>query len=145
MTRTRQPASVMQAVALAAAISASAGCVHSRAQPPPPEAVPATNPKVERAADTGTPVASTPQGFMHDGAERKIQERLRKKGLLTEAQLTGQLDTDTQTALVQFQKREGLPTTGLPSYETVEHLGLELDTIFRSRSHADEPPPAARR
>jgi hypothetical protein len=140
MTRASRPASVMQALALAAAVAGPSGCLHSRAQPPPPEVVPATNPKVERAAETGTPVASTPEGFLHDGAERKIQDRLRRKGLLTEAQLTGELDSDTQKALAQFQKREGLPTTGLPSYETVEHLGLELDAIFRSRSHTDAPP-----
>jgi peptidoglycan hydrolase-like protein with peptidoglycan-binding domain len=128
-------------LALAVGVAAApAACLHTRAAPPPPETVPATKPEVERGAETGTPVASTPQGLLHDGAERRIQERLRAEGLLTEAQLTGRLDPATQQALRDYQKREGLPATGLPSYETVEHLGLKLDSVFRSRANIAKPP-----
>jgi len=121
-------------------LAGAGGCSHTHAQPPPPTAVPATKPEHELGAETGTPVASTPQGLMHDGAERKIQERLRARGLLGEEQVTGRLDTPTQQALREFQKSKGLPATGLPSYETVEHLGLDLDAIYRAREHTADSP-----
>ena len=121
-------------------IALAMSCGHTSEAPPPPNAVPATKPDHEVGAETGTPVASTPTGLMHDGAERKIQERLRAKGLLNEEQITGRLDDPTQEALRRFQKREGLPTTGLPSYDTIEHLDLKVNAIFRSRAHTEAPP-----
>jgi len=110
-----------------------AGCLHAH-HAPPPASVPATKPDHERAAETGIPVASTPQGLMREGAEKKIQQRLRDKGFLGADQVTGQLDPDTRAALRTFQKHEGLPTTGLPSYETVDKLGLDLDAIFHTHT-----------
>jgi peptidoglycan hydrolase-like protein with peptidoglycan-binding domain len=77
---------------------------------------------------------------MHDGAQKKIQDRLRARRLLAADQCTGEFNLQTRDALRAFQKREGLPATGLPSYETVEHLGLDLDKIFRSTQHAEAPP-----
>jgi peptidoglycan hydrolase-like protein with peptidoglycan-binding domain len=121
---------LVRTLVLGALIDGAVGCAHTHATPPPPAAVPATKPDHEVAEETGIAVASTPQGLMRDGAERKIQERLRAKNLLRPDQCNGQLDPDTREALRKFQKREGLPTTGLPSYETVDHLGLDLDTIF---------------
>jgi peptidoglycan hydrolase-like protein with peptidoglycan-binding domain len=118
-----------RALALAWLGLTGAGCLHAPHAPQPAE-VPATKPDHERAAETRIPVASTPQGLMREGAEKKIQERLRDKGLLAATQISGQLDPDTRAALRTFQKKEGLPTTGLPSYETVDRLGLDLDAIF---------------
>jgi hypothetical protein len=129
-----------RALALAAAIAVGGACVHTNATPPSPAAVPATKPDHELGAETGIPVSSTPKGLMHEGAEKVIQERLRHKGLLTAEQCTGQLDANTREALRHFQKDEGLPTTGLPSYETVDHLGLKLDAIFRTSAHSAAPP-----
>jgi peptidoglycan hydrolase-like protein with peptidoglycan-binding domain len=121
--------------------SATSGCVHTSTPPPPPGAVPATKPGHELGEETGTPVASTPQGLMHDGAENRIQERLRARGLLGAEHRTGRFDLATREALRKFQKREGLPATGLPSYETIEHMGLKLDSIYRAREHtADKAP-----
>jgi hypothetical protein len=131
-----------RSLALGAAIAAAGGCVHTHATPPSPAAVPATKPDHELGDETGIPVSSTPKGLMHEGAEKVIQERLRDKGLLKAEQCTGQIDADTRDALRQFQKDEGLPTTGLPSYETVDHLGLKLDAIFRTSAHAAGPPPS---
>jgi peptidoglycan hydrolase-like protein with peptidoglycan-binding domain len=119
---------------------AGLGCGHSHAPPPSPTAVPPTKPAQEVGAETGTPVSSTPEGLMHDGGEKKIQERLRAEGLLAAEQCTGKFNVQTRDALRKFQKREGLPATGLPSYETVEHLGLRLDSVFRSTRHAAGPP-----
>lgn len=128
-----------QRFALAVLMSAAGGCAHSHNPPPPPAAVPPTRPDHEQGAETGIPVASTPQGLMQDGAEKKIQERLRGKGLLRADQCNGQLDPDTREALRKFQKSEGLPPTGLPSYETVHHLGLDLDSIFHTTPHPSDP------
>ena len=77
-------------------------------------------------------VAATPQGLMREGAERRIQERLHARGLLHADPYTGALDGETRAALRTFQKSQGLPVTGLPSYETVDHLGLDLDAVFHS-------------
>lgn len=111
---------------------AASGCAHVHEPPPPPSAIPATEPDHEQAAETGLTIASTPQGLMRPGAEAKIQERLRGRGLLPSSHRTDQLDVETRAALRRFQQREELPATGLPSYETIRHLGLELDVIFRT-------------
>ncbi len=132
-------AALASALFAAAAAAGSGGCAHTHASPPTPAAVPATKPDHELGAETGIPVASTPQGLMRDGAEKRIQERLRARGLLRADQCTGQLDADTRAALRTFQKSEGLPTTGLPSYETVDHLGLDLDTIFHASARPRDP------
>lgn len=126
-------------VAMAPLLAGGAGCVHARATPPPPEAIAPTKPDHERAVETGIPVASTPQGLLREGAEKRIQTRLHAKGLLRSEQVTGQLDNDTRLALRKFQKSEGLPTTGLPSYETVERLGLNLDHIFHTTPRPRDP------
>ncbi len=103
----------------------------------------ATKPDHELGAETGIPVAATPQGLMRDGAETRIQERLKARGLLRADQSNGQLDADTRAALRTFQKSKGLPTTGLPSYETVDNLGLDLDAIFHSTPRPGDPTAAA--
>lgn len=108
------------------------GCAHAHDPPPPPAAVPPTKPDHEQAGETGLTMASTPQGLMREGAEQKLQARLGAKGLLPAEHRTGLLDAETREALRRYQKREGLPATGLPSYETVRHLDLELDSIFRT-------------
>ena len=120
------------AVAAAALMVGGSGCVHTRATPPPPEAIAPTKPDHEQGVETGIPVASTPQGLLREGAEKRIQSRLQARGLLRPEQINGQLDGDTRQALRKFQKSEGLPATGLPSYETVERLGLKLDEIFHT-------------
>ena len=124
---------------LGAAVVSGAGCAHPRTSPPHTAVAP-TKPERELGAETGVPMSSTPRGLMHDGAQKKIQDRLRARQLLPADQCTGQFNVQTRDALRAFQKREGLPATGLPSYETVEHLGLDLDTIFRSAQHAEAPP-----
>jgi peptidoglycan hydrolase-like protein with peptidoglycan-binding domain len=129
-------------LALGLALATASGCVHTHATPPPPAAVPANKPPQELGTETGIPMSSTPKGLMHEGAEKAIQVRLRDKGLLKAEQCTGQLDADTREALRNFQKSEGLPTTGLPSYETVDHLGLKLESIFRTSEHPAGRAPA---
>jgi peptidoglycan hydrolase-like protein with peptidoglycan-binding domain len=129
-------------VAFVAQLGGAAGCVHTHAAPPSASVVAATKPDHELGAETGIPVSSTPRGLMHEGAEKLIQQSLRDAGFLKAEQGTGQIDADTREALRQFQASEGLPRTGLPSYETVDHLGLDLDTIFRSAAHPANAPPA---
>lgn len=115
-------------IAVAGGLGPACGHVHE--PPPPPAAVPATKPDHEHGAETGLTIASTPQGLMREGAEGRIQERLRAKDLLPASHRTGQLDADTREALRRHQQRAGLPATGLPSYETIRSLGLPLDAIF---------------
>lgn len=115
-----------------------AGCAHPHAAPAA-ATVAATKPDHEQAVETGIPVASTPQGLMKPGAEKRVQEGLRAKGLLRPEQCNGQLDAATRAALRKFQKSEGLPTTGLPSYETLDHLGVDLDDIFHTTAHPRDP------
>ncbi len=118
----------------------------SGSQPPKAQPTSASDPAPaggksdhEPGAETGIPVASTPQGLMREGAERRIQERLHARGLLDASESSGALDADTRAALRTFQKSQGLPATGLPSYETVDHLGLDLDVIFHSMPRPRDP------
>jgi peptidoglycan hydrolase-like protein with peptidoglycan-binding domain len=127
--------SLTRLLVLGLGMTLGAGCAHTHATPPPPAAVPPTKPDHEQAAETGIPISSTPHGILQDGAETKIQHRLQDKGFLHGEQTEGQLDPQTREALRKFQKREGLPPTGLPSYETVRHLGLDLDSIFNTVAH----------
>lgn len=129
----------LQRAALTLGLVLPVACGHTRAEPPPPAAVAPTKPDHEYASETGIPVASTPQGLLRNGAEERIQRRLEAQRLLTESQRTGRLDEATRNALRTFQRKEGLPTTGLPSYETVDHLGLKLDDIFHSVARPRDP------
>ncbi|HEX3904426.1 MAG TPA: peptidoglycan-binding domain-containing protein [Polyangia bacterium] len=132
-------------ITLGAGLSLGDGCAHTRATPPPPAAVPPTKPEREQAAETGIPISGSAHGILRDGAERRIQRRLQKKGFLGGERTDGQLDPQTRDALRRFQKQEGLPPTGLPSYETVRHLGLDLDLIFETVTHPRERPASSSR
>jgi len=127
-------------ITLGVGLGAAGGCAHTHATPPPPAAVPPTKPERERAVETGLPISSTSHGILQDGAELRIQRRLAEKGFLDGPQTEGQLDPRAREALRKFQKHEGLPPTGLPSYETVRHLHLDLDSIFQTVSHPRERP-----
>ena len=139
MTSRRQ-FSLTRIITLGVGLGLGSGCAHTHATPPPPAAVPPTKPEREQAVETGLPISSTSHGILQDGAERKIQQRLAEQGFLDGAQTNGQLDAPTREALRKFQKHEGLPPTGLPSYETVRHLHLDLDSIFQTVSHPRERP-----
>jgi len=127
-------------ITLGVGLGLANGCAHTHAPPPPPAAVPPTKPEREQAVETGLPISSTSHGILQDGAELRIQRRLQEKGFLDGQQADGQLDPPTREALRKFQKHEGLPPTGLPSYETVRHLHLDLDAIFQTVSHPRERP-----
>ena len=127
-------------ITLGVGLGAAGGCAHTHATPPPPAAVPPTKPERERAVETGLPISSTSHGILQDGAVLRIQRRLAEKGFLDGPQTEGQLDPRAREALRKFQKHEGLPPTGLPSYETVRHLHLDLDSIFQTVSHPRERP-----
>jgi peptidoglycan hydrolase-like protein with peptidoglycan-binding domain len=141
MTMPRHLPHLARTLALGAGLGAGLGCAHTR-EAPPPSAVAPTKPDHEQAAETGLTMASTPQGLMRDGAEEKIQRRLLRNGFLRgEAAASGRLDPATREALRRFQKSEGLPATGLPSYEAIEHLRLDPDEIFHTVAHPREPAP----
>jgi hypothetical protein len=141
-TMTRRLLGMTQIITLGVGLGLGNGCAHTHKTPPPPGSVPPTKPEREQAAETGLPISNTAHGILQDGAELKIQQALQKKGLLDgqHAQAGGQLDPPTREALRKFQKQEGLPPTGLPSYETVDHLHLDLDSIFQTARHPRERP-----
>jgi Putative peptidoglycan binding domain len=132
--------SLTRIITLGVGLGLGSGCAHTHATPPSPAAVPPTKPEREQAVETGLPISSTSHGILQDGAELKIQQRLQEKGFLDGEQTAGQLDPKTRQALRKFQKHEGLPPTGLPSYETVRHLHLDLDAIFQTVRHPRERP-----
>jgi hypothetical protein len=142
MTRRRRGLTfgLTRIITLGVGLGLGNGCAHTHEPPPPPGSVPPTKPEREQAAQTGLPISSTSHGILRDGAELNIQRALQEKGLLDGRQAEGQLDPPTREALRKFQKQEGLPPTGLPSYQTVRHLHLDLDSIFQTTSHPRERP-----
>ena len=140
MLMTRRFLRLTRIITLGLGVGLGNGCAHTHKTPPPPASVPPTKPEREQAAETGLPISSTAHGILQDGAELKLQRALEKRGLLDGGQADGQLDLPTREALRKFQKQEGLPPTGLPSYETVRHLHLDLDSIFQTASHPRERP-----
>ena len=142
-TKTRRLLGLTQIISLGVGLGLGGGCAHTHATPPPPAAVPPTKPEREQAVETGLPISSTSHGILQEGAELRIQRRLAEKGFLDGHPTDGQLDPPTREALRKFQKHEGLPPTGLPSYETVRHLHLDLDSIFQTVNHPRERPPSS--
>jgi hypothetical protein len=88
------------------------------------------------------PIASTPEGLLKPGAEKKIQEKLADQGLLHEERPSGALDAPTREALRRFQRTSGLPATGFPDDATVRKLGLDPQGLFES---GDQPAAAPAR
>ena len=140
MTDQRRLCDLTRIITLGVGLGLQAAAPTRTRRPPPPAAAPPTKPERERAVETGLPISSTSHGILQDGAELRIQRRLQEKGFLEGEQTEGQLDPQTREALRKFQKHEGLPPTGLPSYETVRHLHLDLDSIFQTVSHPRERP-----
>ena len=68
----------------------------------------------------------------------RLQTRLKERGF-DPGNIDGGFGGGTEAAVLAFQKSEGLPPTGLPSYETVRHLDLSLDSIFHTISHPRDP------
>jgi hypothetical protein len=108
-------------------------CIHSRnVARPPPSALAAVE-----VDSSGVPFAPAPEGLLRAHAIDAIQERLHAQGLISGAQRTGKLDATTREALRHFQSTNDLPSTGLPSYRTIEALKLPASKIFFS---AKRPP-----
>ena len=85
-------------------------------------------PRTETLATSKT----TKQMFKPEGL-KKLQTALASKDAKEDE--NGQLDSQTQEALRAYQKKQGLPATGLPDYETLRRLGLKPDEVFHR-----EPP-----
>jgi hypothetical protein len=120
-----------------------AGCLHTRRVAGP--AAPAVAVETD---SSGVPFTTAPEGILKPGAIDALQDRLHAHGLMARTQHSGKLDPPTREALRRFQARNDLPSTGLPSYRTVQALELPLDRIFFSARHppsAAEPTPADER
>jgi peptidoglycan hydrolase-like protein with peptidoglycan-binding domain len=68
--------------------------------------------------------ASQPMGQQHDQQTiRKVQEKLSEKG--HQVQVDGMMGPETQQALREFQKKEGIQETGQLDQQTLSALGVE--------------------
>jgi len=85
------------------------------------------------APSAATESHTTKQMFKPEGL-KAMQEALRDKVNLP-VQTTGALDLQTEKALREYQKQQGIASTGMPDYQTIRSLGLKPDQVFRS-----EPP-----
>jgi hypothetical protein len=101
-------------------------CIHAREATQPPRPAPAT----ARRDAAGIVTSTAPAGLLSPGAEGQIQAALIARGFLPPARRSGRLDDPTRDALLAFQARADLPRTGLPSYGTVERLGLRPRVVF---------------
>ena len=81
--------------------------------------------------DTITTSKTTEQMFKPDGI-KKLQQALSSKA--KDVPQTGKLDAATQAALVDYQKGAGLPTTGVPDYETLRRLKLKPEDVFHHQT-----------
>jgi hypothetical protein len=68
--------------------------------------------------------ATQPMGQQHDQQTiRKVQEKLSEKG--HQVQVDGMMGPETQQALREFQKKEGIQETGQLDQQTLSALGVE--------------------
>ena len=74
------------------------------------------------------PVRTTPGGMLDGQSMRKIQRALAAKG--ERVRETGKLDGTTKAALRRFQRGQDQPATGLPDYDTIRRLGLDVKEIY---------------
>jgi peptidoglycan hydrolase-like protein with peptidoglycan-binding domain len=75
---------------------------------------------------------------------RTLQRALSDRGFAVD--LTGRFDDRTQTALMDFQRARGLPSTGNLNQPTVEALGIDPREVMpvRGESESHEASPAPR-
>lgn len=78
------------------------------------------------------PVATGSSALFQPGGIALVQGRLSDRGYLARPNPAGRLDSSTRAALVRFQQEQQLPCTGVPTYMTVERLGLEVERVFRT-------------
>src|SRR5690606_6113024 len=86
----------------------------------------------------GIPVVTALEDLMRPAGIRLVQRRLVEESLLADGRYrVGRLDEATLGAVLAFQERADLPAVGLPTYATVEALGLDLDAVFLTGRGAD--------
>src|SRR6185369_1095588 len=100
--------------ALLAAFALIAGCMgHDRTAQPDRAAAPQTGDQT---------AVARPSDFAPEQV-RTLQRALSDRGFAVD--LTGRFDDRTQTALMDFQRARGLPSTGNLNQPTVEALGID--------------------
>jgi hypothetical protein len=82
--------------------------------------------------DGAPPLATSPAALLEPRALRTVQEKLSSRGELSKDDESGKFDEPTRRALRSFQRKNGLPATGMPDDVTVQKLGLDPGQIFRS-------------
>jgi peptidoglycan hydrolase-like protein with peptidoglycan-binding domain len=56
-----------------------------------------------------------------------VQQRLQAEGVYV-GQVDGELNAQTETALRQYQQKQGIPTSGAPDEATLKELQIQLPT-----------------
>lgn len=79
---------------------------------------------------SGIPVAMTPGALLARRGPQALARELARRGFLGDAWGIDALNDELRGALHRFQRDERLPATGLPSYATVEALGMDADSVF---------------
>lgn len=131
----------MTRCAAAALLAATLGCFHTRhvAKEEGGAGAPAKTEQGENPhpapgrvpARGGRPtIAAEPEGLMNPGALRRIQAALRSKGYLREP--SGRMDEATSVGLRRFQRDQDLAATGAPDRETLERLGIDPNSVYRT-------------
>jgi hypothetical protein len=81
----------------------------------------------------GVPLAVSPEGLIRPEAIGSVQQRLVEEQLLADGGFRrGTLDAPTLDAILELQRREELPETGVPTYATIEALGLDRGEVFHA-------------
>lgn len=87
--------------------------------------------KPSRQDPCGIPLAVSVEAMISPEGIVRIQEELVKKGLLPkDSYKRGHLESATLAAILALQKQADLPPVGLPTYSTVEALGLDPESVF---------------
>jgi peptidoglycan hydrolase-like protein with peptidoglycan-binding domain len=102
-----------------------AGChAHTAQSPQASMEKPPTQPQVS----SPRPVRTTPGGVLDPLAMKQIQAALNHHGV--KAPSSGELDSETKSAIRQFQTKHKMASTGVPDYETLRKLGLDPKQIY---------------
>jgi peptidoglycan hydrolase-like protein with peptidoglycan-binding domain len=77
-------------------------------------------------------------GNLDAGKSKEIEQALQDKGL-EPGKVDGVIDSQTQSAISQFQRNNNLPATGTVDAQTAKQLGVEIMPSSRSGGRSERP------